>query len=312
MLTHLAAPRIAPVKSYFQTSSNHDLLGCYAWCQAVSSGLLPILGDFEVSLRNALHRAFSQHYGKADSFDWMMTRPHPAAARNPKAKPLPAPHRMGPKAQKDIEKAADKVRIKKGCVTPDDMVAALPFGFWEQLIKALDHRSQPEGTQSAILSKVFPYAPDLANAPHGSPAFKDRIVALLTQIREVRNRIGHHDAIWGVPEFSRHGVVGFYPRLPRHTINSLKQLASHIAWFVGWIDPAITEYIRNSDHWWSFQSLLSREALAVYRMTGGRIGTYERILRTQLQSESKRLRQTSRKQPLNFQYKPLYLLRFHY
>lgn len=313
MLTHLAAPRVATVQTFFQTTSHKDILGCYAWCQAVSSGLLPILGDFEVSLRNALHRSFSQHYGNVDSLDWMMTRANPAAAHNPKAKPLPALHKMNPQTQKDIKSAATKVGRRKSVVTQDDIVAALPFGFWEQIINALDHPSQPAGTQAAILSKVFPNAPDLATCAYGDPAFKNRVVKLLFQIRDVRNRIGHHDAIWGIPEFNREGVVGFYPRRPRHTVNSLKLFADNIAWFAGWISPQVTCYMRNSDHWWSFASLLTKQALVVYRTMGGRIGTYERVLRLQLQSEpvSRRSRKPMDRDLRKLQ-QPLHLWRMHY
>lgn len=313
MLTHLAAPRVATVQAFFQTTSQNDLLGCYAWCQALSSGLLPILGDFEVSLRNALHRSFSQKYGNVDSLDWMRTRPNPAADRNPKAKPLPALHRMGSRMQDDIKSAATKVGRRKSVVTQDDIVAALPFGFWEQIINALDHPSQPAGMQADILSEVFPYAPDLATCAYAAPAFKYRVVKLLSQIRDVRNRIGHHDAIWAIPEFNRGGIVGFYPRRPRHTVNSLKLLVDSIAWFAAWISPEVARYMRNSDHWWSFESLLSRQALAVYRTMGGRIGTYELVLRLKSQSSPVSLR--SRKpmeRKLKQLQRPLHLRQMHY
>lgn len=279
MLNHLAAPRMAAVEKFFQTSSKSDLLGCYAWCQAVSSGLLPILGDFEVTLRNMLHVSLSRHYGNIDSFNWMMLRPNPAAPTNPRAKPLPACHKMNPKTIKDIEIVANKIKRRRGLsASPDDVVAALPFGFWEQIINSLDHPSHPPGLQSAILSRVFPYAPDLSTCPYGDPAFKQRVVNLLSLIRDVRNRIGHHDSIWAVPEFNTHGKVGLVPRRPRHTIASSRLLAARIAWLSGWIDPSITQHIQNSDHWWSFHALLDRQALATYRATGGRIGTYGKVL----------------------------------
>ena len=80
ILKHLTVPRLATVQAFFKTKTDQDLLGCYAWNQAVGAGLLPILGDLEVTLRNALHRALSQHFGNVDSFDWMMPRPNPAHA----------------------------------------------------------------------------------------------------------------------------------------------------------------------------------------------------------------------------------------
>lgn len=285
----LAAPRVAAVQGFFQTSSKTDLFGSYAWCQATAAGLLPILGDFEIALRNALHKALSQHYGGQDSFNWMMTSPNPKVATNPNAAPLPAPHKMGKWMVGDIARMQDKLTTaKKRPPSPDDMVAALPFGFWEQLIKSLDHPSHKSpALQGTILAAVFPNAPDLATTPYVSQAFRDRVTRLLYQIRDVRNRIGHHDSVWSCPEFDEQGTTGFFPRRPRHTVKSMGMLADRITWFASWIDASITDHIHGSDHWASFQKLLSRKALAIYRINGGRAGTTEMLFALQQESNKK-------------------------
>lgn len=292
MLKHLTLPRLATLQAFFKTRTDQDLLGCYAWNQAVGSALLPILGDFEVALRNALHRALSQHFGGTDSFDWMMPRPNPAQVINPAApKFLPAWHKLGDGSKKNVEIVVDNFKKKKHAgyvVTPDDVVAALPFGFWETLIDSLGHGSHPAGLQAAILANVFPAAPDALTVPHGTKAFRDRVKKLLTRIRDVRNRIGHHDSLWTTPEFNRQGGVGFVPRRPRHTVTSLRLFADNVCWLSGWIDPSIPTYIQNSDHWWSLQALLDRQALITYRKLGGKVGTYRAILAaTELPPHSK-------------------------
>ena len=282
MLRHLSVPRLATFEAFFQTISEKDLLGCYAWNQAIGAGLLPILADFEVALRNALHRALSHYFGKADSIDWMMPRCNPIHAIQPAAPPLlPARHKLSPKSKDDVAVVMQKIKARKPgghVLTPDDIVAALPLGFWEVLIGGLSHQSQPKGLQERILAKVFPHAPDTLVTPYGSPAFRKRIIDLLKRFREVRNRIGHHDALWATPEFNRAGVIGYFPRRPRHTVNSLRCFADNMCWFAGWIDPDISTYIRNSDHWCSLQILLDRRALVVYRRLGGAAGSYRTIL----------------------------------
>ena len=292
MLKHLTAPRLATVQSFFKTKSDMDLLGCYAWNQAVGAGLLPILGDFEVSLRNALHRALSQYYGNVDSFGWMMPRANPAHAINSSAPAfLPARHKLNSKSKDDVSSVMGKIKGKKGAgyvVTPDDIVAALPFGFWEVLIGALSHKTQPAGLQATILANVFPEAPDALTIPYGHADLRKRVMDLLKRIRDTRNRIGHHDSLWAVPEFNRQGVLGHIPRRPRHTINSLRRFADNVCWFAGWIAPDIPTYIQNSDHWWSLQALLNRQALVTYRQLGGKVGTYRAILAaTELPQRSK-------------------------
>lgn len=114
MLKHLTVPRLATIRTFFKTKSDKDILGCYAWNQAVGAGLLPILGDFEVSFRNAVHRALSQHFGNADSFGWMMPRQNPARAINPGAPALlPARHKLNPKSKDDVNSAMSKIKAKK-------------------------------------------------------------------------------------------------------------------------------------------------------------------------------------------------------
>lgn len=276
MLLHLTAPRLNTLEAFFNATSESDLFGCYAWTQAVGAALLPILGDLEVSLRNALHRGLSQYYGSADSFEWMLkTRPNPSTPAD-----TTYWHKLNTNTHNDVLGAVKNIEKRKGKASVDDIVAKVPFGFWETIIKGLKHRSHPVDMQASVLAIAFPSAPDLATIPYGDAAFVDRIANLLYQMRDVRNRIGHHDQIWKTPEFDSHGNLGFIPRRPRHTVNSLRLLADQIAWLAGWIDPRITDYIKASDHWWSLQSLLTKEALIVYRKNGGRIGTYEAVIRS--------------------------------
>ena len=83
-------------------------------------------------------------------------------------------------------------------------------------------------------------------------------------------------------------LLGHIPRRPRHTINSLRRFADNVCWLAGWIAPDIPTYIQNSDHWWSLQALLNRQALVTYRQLGGKIGTYRAILAaTELPQRSK-------------------------
>lgn len=272
MLYHLAAPRIDAVRLFFAVATDREALGCYAWCQAVASALFPILGDFEVALRNALHRALSQYYGGVDSYNWLI----PQSTSNQYTRPT---HSLGQKTRNDVVAIAEKINRRKGSVNQDDIVAALSFGFWEQIVNSIDYRTHPPGLQEHVLSAVFPYAPDMDTFSYQSNAFKQRTVKLLGQIRDVRNRIGHHDAIWSVHEFDDHGKKGFIPRKPHQACTSIEKFVQRVAWFAGWIDPVITRHIRTSDHWSSLHVLLTERALNVYKSTGGQHGTYEAILK---------------------------------
>jgi hypothetical protein len=286
MLSHFAAPRLATLQTFFKTTSNNDLLGCYAWNQAVAAGLFPVLVDIEVAIRNSLHVALSQHYGGVDSFNWMLPVPNPAHAVNPAApSTLPSRHSLSSTTRRELVSLANTVQMRKGpshIVTPDDIIAGLHFGFWEQLIKGLAHASHPAGLQASILSVVFPHAPVTAAIPHGHATFRNQVANLLKRIRDVRNRVGHHDALWQTPEFDLSGNIGFVPRRPRHTVSSLLQFCTRLHQVAGWIDPEIQRHLHTSDHWASLQALLSREALAAYRVHGGKVGAYQAVIQTSL------------------------------
>ncbi|MBU67012.1 MAG: hypothetical protein CL858_26780 [Cupriavidus sp.] len=273
MKNHFTAPRLATVERFFQSDSSTDLMGCYAWCQALSAALLPLLGDFEVSLRNALHRSLSQFYMGADSAAWMLPIPGPLRANAPHPK---TPHSMSQIDKRDIATIVER-RVKRGrLVSQDDVVAALSFGFWEQLVNGLGRGHHPNGLQGAVLQSAFPFAP--SGTIYASAAFREQLVRLLKMVRDVRNRVGHHDAIWAIPEFDTEGHPGFIPRRPRHTLTSTKLFSQRVVWLASWIDPAIGAHIERSDHWACLQTLLSRQALATYRSRGGRADTYHSLI----------------------------------
>lgn len=291
MLNSLGAPRLATVKTFFATQSEADLLGCYAWNQALASALLPLLSDFEVSVRNALHKALSQYYGAVDSYNWMLPYANPIFLTNPKAPPeLPSRHKMTKRTREDLIAVRGKIKSKKSpgyIVTADDIVGAVNFGLWEVLVAGLSHTSQPTGLQNSILSSVFPYVPGMPSGSHGTPAFQKRIVDLLKRVRELRNRIGHHDSLWNQPEFNSNGTIGFIPRRPRHTVDSFVMCSQRILEITGWIHPEIPLHIKKSDHWRTFEVLLSRKALAAFRARGGEAGVYQELLGSTAQPKAR-------------------------
>jgi hypothetical protein len=274
MLVHLTAARLKTLEEFFKTTSESDLYGCYAWTQAVGAALLPILGDLEVSLRNALHRGLSQYYGNTESFEWMLkTRPNRSSPGG-----LTSWHKLSPRTHDDVLGAVEKIKKSKGKVTVDDIVAKVAFGFWEAIVNGLKHNSHPKGMRARVLAVAFPSIPDLSNGVFGDPALVDRIASLLYQMRDVRNRIGHHDSLWKTAEFDAYGRRGFVPRRPRQTITSMRLLADQIAWFAGWIDPQISLYIKATPHWRHLQWLLTRDALFMYRENGGKAVNYEKTM----------------------------------
>lgn len=258
MINHLSAPRANAVKAFFKTKDDCDLMGCYRWSQAVGASLLSVLNDFEVCIRNAIHRSLSQHYGSVDSFDWMGMNSYQG------------PHSMGGNYNSkvglrgDIAKAYERASTK----TPDGVIAELNFGFWENLINGLTHPSHANGGHHNLMANVLSSA-----FPHmGTPfdnQFKFRLIQLLKRIRLVRNRLGHHDSLRRVKEFDVNGNEGFWPRRPRQTIVSLKKFLERLTMILGWVEPKLVKRIKKTDYWHSLELLLDVNALGIYKFNGG-------------------------------------------
>lgn len=274
----LSEPRKARFASFFMTNHNHnELQGVYRWHQAVSSSFLAILNDFEVVLRNVIHFSISNHYDTQanDSFDWMGVTIIEAGNS-----PNNIKHRLGGRRKSSqqqgysytgtlgkIEDAIKQLERDRKSVSVDAVVAELSFGFWPTVLSDLKKQYRDQSREQ-ILRDMFPHA-----ASHDTQ-FIDHISKLLKQIRLFRNRCGHHDSLLSFPEIDFNGNKGFYPRKPRHTINSLKMLLERIRLILGWVDDTIIERLSNSDHWHRLEQLLCKDMLGYYRYNAGNANTF--------------------------------------
>lgn len=123
--------------------------------------------------------------------------------------------------------------------------------------------------RSTLLGQMFP------KAPSHDTTFINQFVPLLTQIRLLRNRLGHHDSLLKFPEINSAGGVGFFPTRPRHTITSMNKMLGNMKMVLNWIDPALAIRLKDSDHWDRLERLLSIEMLGCYRFYHGKAHSYE-------------------------------------
>lgn len=274
----LSEPRKARFISFFKTCNNDELQGVYRWHQTVSSSFLAILNDFEVVLRNAIHFSISNHYDTQanDSFDWMGV-----SIINAGNSPNRICHRLSGRREKNnsqqgytytgslgkIEDAVKQLRRDRKHITVDAVVAELSFGFWPTVLSDLkkNYRNQ---SREQILKAMFPHA------NRHDIQFIEHIGRLLKQIRLFRNRCGHHDSLLSFPEISTNGDRGFFPRKPRHTINSLTMLLERIRLVLSWVDDKIVVRLNDSDHWHRLEQLLCKDMLGYFRFSAGNANSF--------------------------------------
>ena len=184
----IAKPRLDAYRRFFDCKTERELIGAYLWGQAIAGAFQPIVSMYEVSLRNAVHHhaSFLSSEGVSTSFPWYdqasigaflvkgrslekidalllhrSTKPHAAAVRRP----------VQP--------------------TPDQVVAALSFGFWPAFLQQL-----PRSSRQALLFRVFPNHPQKRAKHWGYDANVNNLVQSLRDIQNLRNHIAHHEPIW--------------------------------------------------------------------------------------------------------------------
>ncbi|WP_312684390.1 hypothetical protein [Stenotrophomonas chelatiphaga] len=140
----------------------------YLWNMRLCGALLMPLHLVEILVRNAAAEALGSQHGPA----W----PRNDAFR----RRLPRVH-TGYCAGSELEKAISRsTRV-------DDVVAGLSFAFWHQLFT----RRFDQSLWMTGFSRVFPHA-----LPLPSHALRAAAYADLSRLRQLRNRIAHHEPIF--------------------------------------------------------------------------------------------------------------------
>lgn len=130
----------------------------------LSQRLFGVIGMFEVALRNAIHNHYRNSF---DDMEWIVNQAAPG---------------------KLLEHEADEVLrvkndfIRKGVYSADKMVASFSFGFWTYLFTRRNYK-----VGGKTLLQIFP---NRCKGLKQTDVYND-----LTQIREFRNRIAHHEPI---------------------------------------------------------------------------------------------------------------------
>lgn len=202
----ISKPRLRSYKALINSSDVTRLVGAYQWNKHVASAIYPILQCLEVSLRNAVHNAATEHFKTPDWFDNITKltgnvmflaymKKHPdksdqfyrhgiSKGKRGKLKKWTSHHESMLLGAKQKLIRSDKSPIA------DAVVAELMLGFWTGLF---------ESNYSDIHSKckLWPHLegvvfPNLISADRISSVIHSKLLP----IKDIRNRLSHHEPIW--------------------------------------------------------------------------------------------------------------------
>lgn len=163
----------------------------------LAQALMPALQTVEIALRNAIHHSLSRSIGQPD---WWTA--------------LPAPEfdwlRLA------VSEARTKISRRKEGATTDKIVAELTFGSWTRLFNV-----QHGPTLWRSLMWAFPTCPKRKRQ-------RAPISAAVNRIRDLRNRVMHHEPLlWVNP--------------------TVEELHATILEVLDWIDPGINRWLTQHD-----------------------------------------------------------------
>jgi hypothetical protein len=171
-------------------------LSRYLWNMALCESLYSPLQMAEIALRNRIHTCFTDQFSVTD---WYTTS----------GLLLPWQEEMVDKARKLLS--------DKASVTSGKMIAELHFGFWTGFFNKAHART---GIADFLTKPVFQYAPKHERVKH-------KLSIRLTEIRDLRNRVFHHERII------------HWENLPDQHIRLIET--------IGWISPEIRELTEKLD-----------------------------------------------------------------
>jgi len=189
----------------------------YRWNMLLAETFLMPCHLLEVGLRNGLSKKMWTRFGA----EWpLIAKPSAEWALDPvhtgKMRQFPADAQVKVAEQRDEIKAYREARHIASPVTSDCVIAQMSFGFWTNMFSARYRGLLWNG--SAIRS-VFPNCPPNTNS--------DEIYQKLGRVREIRNRVAHHEVI--------------FTKQPQIRYRDLIELCS-------WLNPDLGHFVETTSH----------------------------------------------------------------
>jgi len=176
-----SAPRLGRYLHAFGNNKARAQQG-YIYNLQLSESLLSTLSVLEIALRNAMSRQMAKLYGRPDWYEAILFDTN-------LQKPNVPLHADG--ALRRLHNNINKAKMDAGAANPNKVIAEFSFGFWTTLLNSrYQHIFWHE------LSYAFPHCPNIQ---------RGNVSSALNQIRDLRNRVFHHEPVlWMTPPVEDH------------------------------------------------------------------------------------------------------------
>lgn len=211
--------------------NDFDLYGSYLWSQKAAASIYPLMQHLEILLRNSIdkeaRRRFGEHWWNTIKTD--NTNGNGANFQNG----INMSIRALEKDWKQKERARlglqpnDPIPTAPPVFGHDKIIASTDFGTWKEILVNAHHTSDNSKKNDflwpASMSKVFRKYNIYSSSPDQARLL---ILNAITEIRDYRNRLFHHDCIW-VKTHSTDAMTAI--DTIRHKINTIEKLIESIS-----------------------------------------------------------------------------------
>jgi hypothetical protein len=175
----ISPARLAPYVAA-RNGSRNQARRLYVWNMEISSAFWGAISSVEVAMRNAIQQQFAQHFGRAD---WW----HDPAVSSIAQEAIDTETKLNQVYQRQTA----AYRAQRGPMGPDDVVAALSFGFWSTMVASPKQALEQNKYWHMFAHNAFPNWAHQPNNARSRQAFMRR----LENLRKFRNRVAHHEPI---------------------------------------------------------------------------------------------------------------------
>jgi hypothetical protein len=263
----ISAARLNTYKSILKIKNDDEILRAYYWNKALCGSIYPVMQTLEVTLRNALYESVKQHHsGKYLKDDWWFE--HMAIdVQNIKIKKMSQNNRnkwlkpdgITRKKQSFAEQAVlgvirDLKRENRSPILHDDVISRLTFGYWVSTLS----RDYEDVTHKKLLwPNLLPHV--FSNTPNKPKRLK--IEAALKRVKELRNRMSHHEPIWKFYQLDSDGKADYTkPVYGLNTsLNLLEKAYDEVLTIIRWMSEDRYQSFLNGKLDVDFRKLCSRD-----------------------------------------------------
>ncbi len=269
--TALSASRLGSYQTLVGASTIDSAVGAYIWGLELNSALAPLLSMVEVVLRNSIHSAASAQFAKPRWYQDVLKNegdmqfPLKVAADptlpqryyRPGVQPYDKRKVWVGTQQKSLKHWRSQGEARMDDIvhrltqdgkpnTPDQIVAHAMFGFWLVILgPTFESTTDPLALWPNCLAATFPNDPAMTRA---------RAHQLLVRIKDLRNRVSHHEPAWRLA----------HPLTPAGVNATLTDLVTEIRELLSAMAPEVTQLLVNAGLFDRLSWLLDPQTIAAF------------------------------------------------